>query len=200
MRLFFLALCLFLLPELLTAQLVELQEKGVLVVRLESGVKQKAFLQDKIEAGEDVEKWERLLAEREAEVIAKNKLLMRLFEAEYNFSDILFMYDYDSKALRDGSSRPIFLDKDMKLDARLRLNDRPYLVVTETPSETGLEGFAILGGDLKQVERPLPDFIKFNTVFYLFNSLGSTAMAEEKMYLNAIRRLQRKFNKKMLKG
>ncbi|MEM1326244.1 MAG: hypothetical protein AAGI23_09840 [Bacteroidota bacterium] len=200
MRLLLFALLLSLIPDIAAAQLVELKEKGVLIVRLESGVKQKNYLHSKIEEGKNIEKWERLLAEREAAVNTKNQTIIRLFKSEYNFSDILFMYDFNSKALRDGSSEAIFLNQKMEVDKQLQLNGRPFLVVTETPSESGAEGFAVLDGDLERVKKPTPDFIKFNTIFYLFNSLGSTTTADEKMYRQAIRRLQKKFEKGMVKG
>lgn len=188
---------LLLTPICTFAQLVELQEKGVLIVRLESGANQTAALEAKMEQGENVAAWQRVLTERQAKLAAKNRLLVDLFEEEYTFSDILFMYDTSSVALKHGRSDVQFINANLEPDSTLTLNNRPFLVIAETTSEYGAEGFAILDSYLNRVEEPTPDFIKFNTIFYLFNSLGSTATAEEKMYRSAIRRLQRKFEKRV---
>ena len=202
----FLFIFFLIMPFFAFAQLVELQEKGVLIVRLESGVNQTAALEAKIEAGENVAVFQRELEKRQANLATKNRLLLDLFEEEYTFSDILFMYDTSSVALKQASDASkasdallsgYFLDANLKIDPKLTLNNRPFLIVSETLGASGVEGFVILDGDLNRVQKPTPDFIKFNTLFYLFNSLGSTELAEKKMYRSAIRQLQKKFEKEV---
>ncbi|MEM0995411.1 MAG: hypothetical protein AAGI49_20425 [Bacteroidota bacterium] len=181
-------------------QITDIHEDGVLVVRLESGTAKIKAIQARI-ANSDTKKayWKNQLAELKQDLDYKNKAIMAAFAANYRFSEVLYLYDIDSKQLKGREGNGIFLDENLAYDQSIQLGDRPFIVATEAESVSGAEGIYLLDEQLDRLEKPLPHFVKLNSVFFLFNQFTSTELAIQRMYKQAAVGLNSKLFRYMMK-
>ncbi|MEM9887640.1 MAG: hypothetical protein AAF849_17225 [Bacteroidota bacterium] len=184
----------------LPAQITELNEKGVLIVRLESGEAKLKTIQNLIEkGGTSKQYWEQQLETVQLALEHKNRAIVAAFEQNYRFSEVFYMYDVDSKKLTEGATEAIFLNKDLAKDNNIQLNDRPFIIAAEAETESGAEGIYLLRPNLERLEKPLPHFVKLNNLFFLFNQFSSQKAAIEKRYQQAAKRLNNKLRNYLLK-
>jgi len=180
-------------------QIAELRDKGVLIIRLESGNNKFKAINEKIESGDNISFWKDKKEEVSKSIQLKNKIVMKAFTNNYQFSAILFMYDTSSVALKNGQASGIFLNQQLEIDRSIQLKSKRFLVLSEGLSESGSEGFYVMDQQLEPLKRPLPRFIKLNTVGLLFNNILDPKEATNRMYSKAAARVEKKFKKYLAK-
>ncbi len=184
--------CFYFLMPSSTAQIEELKD-GVLVVRLKSNNRKINALKESL-AKTPNPNLERQLVTAELEAFHTAKAMMQAFEQAYQFSEVLFMHDTATTALKNEQYERIFLDKDLKPTVEADLSNRFFCVLVEGKSVSGAEGYVVLDSQFEAIPRPFPNFVRRNNLGYLMNSFfADNSMANLKLYS----RLAKKLNKRL---
>ncbi|MFK7935171.1 MAG: hypothetical protein AB8G22_16790 [Saprospiraceae bacterium] len=176
---------------------------GILVVRLQSNQKKIKALEDLVEnkkmSARNLKNLNRELEETKINTKEKNSLLMKSFADNYNFSDVLFMYDYDTEKLLTAEQEGYFLGKDLIVDAKLSLNDNNFLTLrfgtTDLATTSGVEGMIITDQELKDLDIPFPYAYKEGGFMYVFDKLFDGKNAAGRNYPRIIARMNKKLKK-----
>ena len=186
-------------PEAIAEQAIQILKEGVLIVRLETNSRKIDEL-EKLMASEEVDeaKKERLatlVEATKAETHKKNKIFVDAFQAHYDFSKVLFMYDTSAVHLTAGKTEGIFLNNSLAPDPSIKLNDDKYLIAYfgKNPlnhTKSDVEGMVILDGSMNVIPPPFPYFIYRLKTAYFF-----AVDFEEKYYTAVVQNLNKKLKK-----
>lgn len=174
---------------------------GALIVRLPSQKAKTEALQALINDTNTSETARRRMEAQLEETIASqrefNQNMMKAFREAYNFSDVLFFFDNNMAALKDGRPDGIFLDSSLQADPNIRLENKRFFLLGfgSTSSETsdGVEAMIIMDDQLATLEKPFPFYQRLND-FPAF--IGSILPAPNQKAKDAVRIVE-KFNKKL---
>ena len=123
---------------------ITLLSEGTLVVRLSKSEQNI----DVIEAFEGKTK-----AQHErARIIQANKNLIREFEKDYTFSDVVFAYDVDLFDYLQGVDYPIFLDSELETDPKISIKKEPLFILSSTRNRV----YQIYNKDYKPIGKNSP--------------------------------------------
>lgn len=143
-------------------------KKGVLIVRLPSHAKKIAAMEDLMKnkkvSKSNKENLKKQITLTKKETQLRNLAIVKGFKTAYDFSDVLFIYDHNTKAIQEGQATGVFLDKRLKVDESLDLNNRSYLFArfgkTDVNTTTGVEGIIITDKNLVDLGKPFPAYVR----------------------------------------
>ena len=75
------------------------------------------------------------------EMYIQNKIMVRAYALNYNFSKVYFMFSSSSDALLNGTKSGIFLDTNLVVDPGITLNEKYYLIAEDDYSYSSSIGF-----------------------------------------------------------
>lgn len=177
--------------------------EGVLVIRLESNRKKieklTELLAQKDLSAKNRKNLQRQLDETLAETKERNILLMNNFVEIYNFSEVLFTYDFATEKLSAGEQEGYFLNRDLEIDPTLSLSDRKYLTLrfgtTDMATTSGIEGLIITDDKLQDLTTPFPYAFKDGGFMYIFDRLFDNNNAAARHYPRLIEKINKKLKK-----
>ena len=110
-----------------------MNEGGVAIVRLTSNSRKieqlESMKRSKKVSKKKKKKYAQQIKEIKAETRAENELVMEAFTTKYDFSEVLFMYDYSFHELSAGKQNGYFLNRALEMDSTIDLADRYYRVI-----------------------------------------------------------------------
>lgn len=171
---------------------IEELKTGVLVVRLKSNNRKIEALEAAIAKSSDSKNLKRQIRMAKEEAERNNTAIIQAFKQEYRFSDVLFMQDTATYALKAGQQQGFFLDSELDIDSKKSLDNRFFNILVSGKAASGAEGFEILAADFNKIPKPFPSFIRLNTLSYLMNNIFSDEQATQKLYNRLARKLQRR--------
>ena len=152
---------------------------GILLVRLQTGEKKSASLQ---ELGQQEE------AKRTLEIQKKqNEQIIAAFKKSYDFSPVYFFYAPDSRLVREKNLDGILLDDEKKNISIPNLKDKPIFgaefgTIISEDAQAGVNALLILDENLLQLKDPFP----FATLTNLF--------PKEEMEMRAVTKLNQRLH------
>lgn len=179
------------------ASLEQLRE-NVLVVRLPSQSKKLSALADLAEKAEtSAQERERAKAQYEltqAEAKAEATIIQASFRNYFNYTPVLFMYDYSSPKLTKGERTGFFLDKNLEVSDAI-LDKEPFFILdvgyTNPSNSSRSFSFIIKDQSYETLPAPFPYAQRINTPALAFDQLlGRNSM--EKYYRKAVIRLNKR--------
>ena len=151
---------------------------GTLVVRLPSNAKKIAALQGLIDRGKLKKKAQRRTVEK-LETTKKstrsfNLTMMQALKENYHFSELLFIYDTASVALKNGQYEGIFLNDSLAIDPDIELKNDTFLGLRfgNTKSEDGqsIDAMVVMNRQLKDLSPPFPYYVRMNNIFAILGT------------------------------
>jgi hypothetical protein len=143
--------------------------EGVLIVRLNSNNRKMKELERLINSPDVNEKaknrFQKMLETTKEETRQESLDLMQAFDGNYSFSKVLFMYDTAALQLKNGVKQGYFLNRELKPDPTLRLENDDWLMVYFRHESPAL--FVLLDRKFDQIQRPFP--IPRRPVFKTYN-------------------------------
>jgi hypothetical protein len=99
--------------------------------------------------------------------------VMAAFQAQYNFSKVLFIFDYDTEALQNGQHSGIFLNRSLEVSPGIALLDTTswYFLRFGTTGESGVDAMIISDKRLRDLEKPFPFYQRLNDFTSFLNGL-----------------------------
>lgn len=179
-------------------------KKGVLIVRLESDLKKIEALADlAAKPGNSPEQARRIEQMRKDLIEEKRQLntwWMQAFLEEFDFTDVLFVYDTTSRAtLVDQDGKNSFLDRELAIDPARRLNERPFVMArfgtTDRDRGAGVEAMILRNSDFEDLHKPFPYYIKETRFSYIFSKLFGSKTAERDNIFKMVRKLDEQLKK-----
>lgn len=175
-------------------------EEGVLVIRLQSQQKKIEALQELIDGGELNKKNEKRikakLAGTKARMESFNKAIIAAFEQEYRFSDFLFMLDTASVRLKNDNSESVFLNRDLKIDPSVSLNNRSFFILrfgyTSRENGQSIEAMIIMNDDFEDLQPPFPYYTRINNFNNVMGGLFPKPKQEQKNANRMVENLQKR--------
>lgn len=176
---------------------------GTLLVRLPSNQRKITALQDALENDDNSERratWlqKELKATREGTSTFNNNMY-RAFQEAYDFSEMLFTYDYFTPELKAGRFRGHLLNAGLQPDSSITLDKQPVFILsfgrTSKDYSDGVEAMVILGSGLKSPPPPFPYYQRLNDLQAFWGNLFPRPDQE----LFDAMRLVGKLNKKLYK-
>lgn len=176
---------------------------GVLVVRLESNQKKinklKEVLVQKDLSAKNRKNLQRQLEETLAETKERNTLLMNSFAENYRFSEVYFMYDYDSEKLVAGEQQGYFLNKDLTINTDLSLADNKFLTLrfgtTDLATTSGIEGMIVTDSELKDLNTPFPYAYREGGFMLVFDKIFDSEGAAQRNFPRMVEKLDKKLKR-----
>ena len=170
---------------------------GVLVVRLPSNSKKMAALQALIDGG----KLKKATLKRTQEQLESTKYttklfsetMIRAFEAYYQFSDVLFMYDTAATQLKGGQLSGFFLNDSLEVAPSAGLKDTSFLVLrfglTRSSRGQSIEAAVLMDRQMDDMLPPFPYYVKMNNFSSIMGTLFPKTNQFERSLGKAVRRL-----------
>lgn len=151
-------------------QHIKALKNTTLIIQLEKFEKKIQALNELLESGAISDRKKNKIKKDLSRIISSrdtyNLQLQKAFIGEYNFSQILFMYDSDRKLLLGGKTKGIFLGSGMKLDENLTLPDANYYILhtgyTGSETSSGMESLLVSDSDYKLLGKPFPYYYRKN--------------------------------------
>jgi hypothetical protein len=142
----------------------DMSEGGVLIVRLTSNNRKIEQLEMMIKGKGGSKKRKKKYAEElkdlKSETKKENEQLVEAFYAEYDFSELLFMYDISTPQLSEGKQYGYFLKNNLEVDSTIDLANRKYrLVRYGFPTEPGqkrTKGLVVMDEQYQDMLPPFP--------------------------------------------
>jgi hypothetical protein len=130
-------------------------KEGVMVVRVPCNYNKIINLEKLIATTEGARKsrFSRMLERTIAETQSEANQVMSAFESFYTFSEVLFIYDTAAVALKNGRQSGIFLDKSLKIDPAISLNNRPFLIFKKNPFQ---DFWTVGDATIRDIGKPFP--------------------------------------------
>lgn len=196
MKQFFLLICcLYLIVPSSIGQINELKD-GVLIVRLKSNNRKINALQESIAKNPNANP--NLKSQLDAALIETKEVgeaMMEAFANEYSFSEVVFMHDTATVALRNGMRKGLFLNEKLEIIPTKSIEGRFFCLLGIGNSASGAEGFKVLDENLELLAAPFPYFVHVNNLSYLMNTLfGSETLARKRLYTRLAKKLQKNFD------
>lgn len=151
-----------------------LKNGGALLVRLVSDSKKISELDKRVAANPNDTKTKERLRRVRAERQSFNREWVDALKDNYTFSDIYFLYDYDTKRLIRGESSGFFLDEDLHVDPSIEIEQNFLILGEGGAGESGVSAFIVMDENARPLSRPFPYYFKKNdfwkVLFSIFDS------------------------------
>jgi hypothetical protein len=159
--------------EIISAKAITELRKGTLIIRFPSHRKKIEALEKMANSNpEKAKNIEDSITELIAQRDREYKELIAAFKANYTFSKVLYMYDYESTRLLDGSRKGIFLSDELKPDPAIAMSTEYFYVLSfGSAGESGVDAYIVHGPDLKEMSRPFPYYFKKNNFWKVLFSV-----------------------------
>ena len=168
------------LPEEIAQAAIASLKLGTLVVRLPSQRAKLEAMQTVMEDPNTTEAARRRLQTQKEFTLSDtrefNLNVMAAFQDSYDFSKLLFIFDYSTDELRGGRSSGIFLNSILEADAAIQLSHTPYFFLHFSSTSSGVQAMIIADEHFRDLSKPFPfyqrlhDFNSFmNSIFFLFS-------------------------------
>lgn len=100
----------------------------------------------------------------------KNKEIINAFNEKYDFSDVYYFYDFDSRAVKEGDLKGVMLNEELEKDDGIVPESGSYYIarVGNVYSETfqdDISGIVIMDRNMEQLEKPFPFYVKKRVFF-----------------------------------
>jgi len=192
--------------EITKSALKSLKDKeATLVVRLPSNQKKMMEL-ERLAKSKDLtpqkaQRMEEVLQSTRAITPAFNIRLMTAFDENFEFCDILFIYDHASKDLKNRKTKGIFLDKRVQPDPSIQLKTNEYFILSIDydgfPEAMNINDFDTLNSDLDKLPKPYPQYARAS-IFFNLNLLLLKDDGEKQV--KVMNKMTEKYNKKLNKA
>lgn len=177
--------------------------EGTLIVRLPSGQRKMAALEEaleKEEKGSSRAEWLRKeLESTRLETQSFNENMYGAFREIYDFSDLRFTYDYATPELKAGRFKGHLLNEDLKPSADIGVENLPVFILsfgrTNKEYSDGVEAMVILGEQLKSPPPPFPYYQRLNDFKAFWGSIFPRPDQEEYDALRLVGKLNEKLEK-----
>jgi hypothetical protein len=175
---------------------------GTLVVRLPSQRAKLEAMKSVMNTPTTSEAARRRLEAQIMQTEAENRTycldIMAAFQAKYDFSPVLFIFDYDTEALQSGQQRGLFLNRSLETDSGIALIDERYFFLRfGTTGESGVEAMVITDARLRDLEKPFPFYQRLNDFTSFLNGLLFFANPDrqEEDLLRVVEKLNKRLHK-----
>ena len=174
---------------------------GTLIVRLPS-------YQTKIDGMKDVlsssgpdspnrARIEKMLRETQDNRKEFNQNMMAAFHEAYSFSEVYFMLDTATTALKSGQLQGIFLNSSLDTDPNIHLDGPPpYFVLrfgsTSDMSTDGVEAMIIMDGQFQDLDKPFPYYQRLHDFAAVMGSIFPAPDQKKKDALRIVGKLHTK--------
>lgn len=122
-----------------------------------------------------------------------NLLLMEAFENQYTFSQIWYVYDSASVALREKQWEGIFLNSKLEPDPNIQFNPGGDFLTARIGNTKGSQGlYSIVLGDskLEDFRAPFPYYVQLSSLFSILDGLLLPKNADRRTFNKVAARLQ----------
>lgn len=122
-----------------------------------------------------------------------NLLLMEAFENQYTFSQVWYVYDSASVALREKQWEGIFLNSKLEPDPNIQFNPGGDFLTARIGNTKGSQGlYSIVLGDseLEDFRAPFPYYVQLSSLFSILDGLILPQNADRRTYNKVTARLQ----------
>lgn len=182
-------------------EMVEVLQKGGIIVRLATNARKIAGMQEVLDEGELTSlNRSRLKARMETtieETRQKQELIVSLMREIYDIGPVYFIFDTTLVLLQGEQTSGYFLNDDLQIDPTInRPNDFVIARIGYTDAATTSRAEAMMLTDREQqaLPAPFPNAITFNNLGYALNKLLAPDIAERKRMEGMIERLRNKLN------
>lgn len=176
---------------------IDLLSNGHLVVRLPSMARKIAEYERLLESPDLPESRREPLEQSIRQTIEdrdrNNRMLMEAFQNQYTFSQVWYVYDSASVALRDGHWGGIFLNEELQPDQGIQFNPEGDFFTARIGNTKGSQGlYAIVLGDseLKDFTAPFPYYVQLSSLFSILEGIIVPKGADRRTYNKVTARLQ----------
>ena len=160
-------------------QAIQNLKGGTLVLRLKSKHNKITKLEELLAAPDIKESVKIKLSKNlETTIDERNQFNLSLtnaFEEYFSFSNIYYMYDTSSIALKNGQRSGFFLNKNLELDPSIEIPEGEFFVIkigtTDASTTTGVEAMVIMDKNLKDMMPPFPYYVRINSISRLFTRI-----------------------------
>ena len=150
-------------------------KNGILLVRLPSNARKIEAIQTMLDTADldqkDQEKLVKLLETTMAETEDFNSTVIEGFSERYDFSDVGYFYDSDSRLIKSGEKRPF--DSDLKTPKSIDTEATWYILSIGNTPGMSIKGYVVLDTNLDPLPRPFPATVTrggFNAIVELFTN------------------------------
>jgi hypothetical protein len=152
-------------------QAITALKDGYLLVKLTSDRRKIEELERQVTASPSNKK----LAKKLANTIAHREEFNEKFKAglkeSYDFSKVLFFYDYDAKKLLAGTREGFFLNEALEVDPTIALETENFLILSEgSAGDSGIDAYIIHDAKMTPLAKPFPYYYRRNDFFKVFFS------------------------------
>jgi hypothetical protein len=176
---------------------IDLLYNGHLVVRLPS-MARKIGEYERLLEGPDLLESQRESLKRSIQQTIEdrdrnNRMLMEAFRNQYTFSQVWYVYDSASVALRDGRWEGIFLNEELQPDMGIQFSPDGHYFTARIGNTKGSQGlYAIVLGDsqLKDFTAPFPYYVQLSSLFSILEGIIVPKGADRRTYNKVAARLQ----------
>lgn len=176
---------------------IQALQGGFLLVRLKSNRKKIEAIENQLETatGENAEKWAKMLETTEKETQEENQGYIDAFESAYDFSDLAYFYDYDTRAIIDRKVAP--WSADLETEVEIDTSEQRYILSFGRTDESKIGGMQILTIDLSTPGRPFPSNISTSGVSAIFASISGK---KEKAHVERLNKKLHRYLEKVNAG
>ncbi len=175
-------------------------KEGALIVRFPS-------YQSKIDALENIlgstgpdnpnrKRVEKQLEQTLADRKEFNQNIMSAFREVYNFSEVYFMLDTATAALKTGRLQGFLLNSALEADPSIRLGDPPYFILrfgsTSDMTTDGVEAMVVMNGQFEDLDKPFPYYQRLHDFAAVMGSIFPVQDQKKKDALRIVGKLNEK--------
>jgi hypothetical protein len=125
--------------------------------------------------------------------------IVMAFDSVYQFSDVVFVYDFEFNEIKSGNYEGIFLNNQLEKAPSIRPDKRPFFVLrfgsSQPHGSSGIESMVLQNDQREDLSAPFPYYQRINDLSAL---VGSILPAPDQKERDAIR-IVNKLNKKLFK-
>ena len=173
---------------------------GALIVRLPSNHKKLAEMRklvdsDKVGAKSKV-RLQSLIKHTEEETRNDAEMFATVMSEKYDFSSYYLIWDYSLDSLQKGIKSGYFLSKDLIVDPNIKLEGEKYLTLRMGQTKNmKLEAFRVTDQNLKDLDKPFPNYYRTNSLQYFFNTLFFNESADFSQISRIVEIMNERFKK-----
>lgn len=167
---------------------------GYLLVRLTSDKRKVEELKRQVAANPSDKKIAKKLANTIAQRKEFNDKLRSAFSDHYDFSKVLYFYDYDAKKLLAGDMAGIFLNDSFEIDSDISLTTTDFLVLSEgSAGDSGIEAYIVHNANLEPLTKPFPYYYRRNDFFKVFFSVFDSKSSKYRSHDKVVKDINESF-------
>lgn len=174
---------------------INILKDGYLLVRLTSDKRKIEELERQVLASPSDKKIAKRLAYTLAYRAEFNEKLRDGLTQYYDFSKVLYFYDYDAKKLLAGDKSGIFLNENFEVDPEIRLDTDDFLVLSEgAAGDSGIDAYIVHDSEMNPLEKPFPYYYRRNDFFKVFFSVFDSKSPKYRDHSRVVQDINESFN------